>query len=225
MMKQPQLYEKYRPSMKDPEHPFAEVVGQDKAVRQVERILDREGWGGQAFFISGPSGVGKTTIGRIVAGIGADERCIDEYDSADTLTMEEMDRLNRVLGMYGWGKKSGRAIIVNECHALRGAAIRRLLGLLERIPRHVVWIFTTTKEGENTLFEKQIDASPLLSRCHEIHLTGQGLCKPFALLAQRIARAEGLDGKDLPAYENLLKEDHNNLRRALMAIADGRMKE
>lgn len=218
------IYEKYRPSMKDPEHPFDEVVGQDKALRTIERILQREGWGGQAWWISGGSGTGKTTIGRIIASMRADEFCIEEYDSADKLTFEELGRLEREIGMYGWGK-GGRAIIVNEAHGLRSLTIRRLLGMLERIPSHVVWVFTTTREGEEKLFDDAIDASPLLSRCHEIRLSTQGLCKPFAILAQRIAQAEGLDGKGLPFYENILKENHNNLRRTLQQVADGRMME
>ena len=37
--------------------------------------------------------------------------------------------------------------------------------LLERIPRHVGIVFTTTCEGQDALFEDYDDASPLLSRC------------------------------------------------------------
>jgi len=215
-MTTPLLYEKYRP------HTFDDVIGQDKAVTTIKRILDRERWGGQAFWISGPSGTGKTTLARIIAEMGADDFCVEEYDSADRLTAEEVDKLDREIGMYGWGK-GGRAIIINEAHALRGPIIRRLLGLLERIPSHVVWCFTTTAEGLDKLFDDQIDASPLLSRCHEIRLTGQGLCKLFAARAQQIAQAEGLDGKPANYYETLFKENKNNFRRSLMAIADGRM--
>ena len=216
------LYEKYRPSIKDPEHPFAEVVGQEKAVRQVERILEREGWGGNAFFISGPSGTGKSTIARIIASMGADEFTTERFDSADDLSMQALDKLEQTIAMYGWGPKSGRAIIIEEAHGLRGPTIRRLLGMLERIPRHVVWIFTTTVDGLN-LFEDKIDASPLLSRCHEISLTSQGLCKAFAKHVQSIAQAEGLDGKPLSAYEQLARDCRNNCRRMLQAVADGKM--
>jgi DNA polymerase III gamma/tau subunit len=211
------LYEKYRPQT------FEQVVGQDKAVRQIQRVLDKEGWGGQAFFISGPSGTGKSTLARIIAGLGADEFTTEHFDSADDLTMDALNKIEDVIAMYGWGQKNGRAIIVEEAHGLRAQTIRRLLGLLERIPKHVVWIFTTTKDGFDKLFDDQMDASPLVSRCHEIALTSQGLCKAFAKHVQTIAQAEGLDGKPISAYEQLARDCRNNCRRMLQAIADGKM--
>jgi replication factor C small subunit len=211
------LYEKYRPQT------FDQVVGQDKAVRQIQRVLDKEGWGGQAFFISGPSGTGKSTLARIIAGLGADEFTTEHFDSADDLTMDALNKIEGVIAMYGWGQKNGRAIIVEEAHGLRAQTIRRLLGLLERIPRHVVWVFTTTKDGFDKLFDDQMDASPLVSRCHEIALRSQGLCKAFAKYVQTIAQVEGLDGKPISAYEQLARDCHNNCRRMLQAVADGKM--
>lgn len=209
------LYEKYRPQT------FDAVVGQDKAVATIRRILER-GWGGQAFWIAGASGTGKTTLARIIANTGADEFCVDEYDSADALDVAALDKIERDCAMFGWGK-GGRAIIVNEAHGLRALTIRRLLGMLERIPSHVVWVFTTTRDGADKLFDDQIDASPLLSRCIEIRLTNQGLCKPFAALVQTIAQAEHLDGKPIQAYETLAKACKNNMRMMLQQIAAGVM--
>ena len=54
------LYEAYRPTT------WSDVVGQDKIVAKL-RALMRRGLGGRAFWISGQSGTGKTTIGRLIA--------------------------------------------------------------------------------------------------------------------------------------------------------------
>ena len=90
------------------------------------------------------------------------------------------------------GDKTGRAYIVNEAHRLNKAAVRQLLTTLERIPAHVVWVFTTTVEGQGALFEGIDDAHPLLSRCVDLPLARRDLAKRFAKRAREIAQREGL---------------------------------
>ena len=211
-----QLYEKYRPAR------FEDVLGQNKAVKAIEKVL-KTGWGGRAWWISGISGSGKTTLARIIAAQGADNWFVQEYDSADQLSNAEMDELERTMKLYGGGGKSGRAFIINEAHGLRRAAMRRLLGILERIPSHVVFIFTTTREGQLVLFEDKTDAAPLMSRCFGIALTTQGLAKIFAAHVRRIATLENLDGKPEQAYYRLAQDCKNNCRAMLQAVETGTM--
>ncbi len=45
------------------------------------------------------------------------------------------------------GSTQTKAVIVNESHGLRKDTIRQLLVLLERLPAHVVFVFTTTTDG------------------------------------------------------------------------------
>ena len=209
------LFEKYRPRQ------WSEVVGQDKTVRKIERLAQR-GLGGRAFWLSGQSGTGKTTIARLIAAEVAGEWCIDELDATD-LSASRVREIERDWQSFGIGEKPGRAYIVNESHGLRKDTVRQWLTTLERIPAHVVVIFTTTCEGELSLFDDQIDAHPLVSRCLELPLSRRGLAEAFAQRARDIASAEGLNGRPVSSYVNLAKRCKNNFRQMLQRIEAGQM--
>lgn len=214
------LFERYRPTS------FAEVIGQQKPKRQLELILQRYGTlGGRAFWISGKSGGGKTTLARIIAGSVADSWGIEEIDAAD-LNAAEIERRRRMLSQRMIGAKGGWALIVNEAHGLRADQVRRLLTLIEPeggLPSFVVIIFTTTKAGEAKLFDDLDDAGPLLSRCCRIALEERGLNQAFAERAKQIAESEGLDGKPLAKYLQLVNEHRGNFRAVLNDIEAGAM--
>jgi replication-associated recombination protein RarA len=211
------LYERYRP--KD----WQSVVGQDSAIKTISAIRDRSGLGGHAFWLSGKSGSGKTTLARLIAAELAESWHTEELD-ASALTLGTLDALERDMSYRGLGEKGGKAVLCNESHGLRKDTIRRLLVMLEAIPAHVVWCFTTTADGMQSLFDDQIDAHPLLSRCILLPLAQRDLAKPFAERCRQIAQAEGLDGQPIEAYLKLAKDCKSNFRSMLQSIESGCMK-
>jgi replication-associated recombination protein RarA len=208
------LDEKYRPTN------LADVIGQEKVIRKIE-LLQSRGWGGRAYWLAGGSGTGKTTLARIVARSGADPLYVREV-VARQLSPNGLRDIVDSWRYIPMAEKPGHALIVNEAHGLSRPIIELFLDILENLPRNVVVLFTTTIEG-NDLFEENLDSSPFASRCIDLRLASRGLCDLFAERAKCIAQAEGLDGKPIESYLNLLKQCRNNLRMALQQIEAGAM--
>ena len=70
------LADKYRPTT------WGDVVGQEKIVSRLRTLAQRGTLAGRAFWISGQSGTGKTTIARLIAQEVADPFMVAEVDAA-----------------------------------------------------------------------------------------------------------------------------------------------
>ncbi len=206
------LHETYRPTT------FDTFIGQDKAIRRLRRIIDRDSFSGDAFWIAGPSGTGKTTLARIVARRFCDDLDIIELDGEAC----SVDAVRKASEAMHYSTLSGgfRCWVVNEAQAMTSRAVQAWLTVLDKLPSRTLVIFTTTADSAD-LFG-QYDG-PFRSRCKTVAFTNQGLAPLFAKRAREIAQAEGLDGQAESAYLRLVQRCKNNMRAVVQAIEAGEM--
>ena len=132
-----ELILKYRPSS------FDEVIGQSAICKSISMVLEKKR--GRSFLLSGPSGVGKTTIGRIIAKeVGCKSFDLIEIDGASTTGIDAMRDITAHLSYKSIGGSS-RVIIIDECHAISAQAFKSLLKVLEEPPKNVYWVLCTTQ--------------------------------------------------------------------------------
>jgi DNA polymerase III gamma/tau subunit len=211
----PPLHQKYEPTN------WSDVVGQRQAVATLLEIKRRDGLAGRAYWISGLSGTGKSTIAKLIAREVASEWFIEEIDACGW-TPAAVQELERSMHVMAWGK-GGKAYIVNEAHGIRRHTMRQLMVTLDRLPPSVCFVFTTTSSGEEIFLEDSDDASPLMSRCLRIPLK-DSVVRAFARHVRKIAEKEGLGGAPAEAYADLIRHLRCNMRAALQYVEAGGMR-
>ena len=134
------LYRKYRPSSLD------ELIGQSDAVQLINEQIKNNNLS-HAYLFSGPRGVGKTSLARIIATtIGCDPVFdITEIDAASHNKVDDVRELNDSVNFIASSPGKKRVFILDEVHMLSNAASNAFLKTLEEPPDHVIFILATTE--------------------------------------------------------------------------------
>ncbi len=165
------LARKYRPMF------FQDVVGQQHVTKTLQNAIEQNRIA-NAYLFSGPRGVGKTTVARLLAKALNCEHgptikpcnkcssCIEinesrsldvfEIDGASNRGIDEVRNLRESL-RYSPNPGKHRIYIIDEVHMLTNEAFNALLKTLEEPPTSVLFIFATT--------EAHKVPATILSRC------------------------------------------------------------
>lgn len=138
------LYRKYRSRSLD------EIVSQSQVTEVLKRSL-KQGKVAHAYLLTGPKGVGKTSIARIMAheinGLPYSESGthldIIEIDAASNNGVDDVRDLRDKVNLAPIAA-SKKVYIIDEVHMLSKPAFNALLKTLEEPPSHVIFILATT---------------------------------------------------------------------------------
>jgi DNA polymerase III, gamma/tau subunits len=205
------------------------VIGQNSTVEVLKAIISGNKYG-STYLFSGPTGTGKTTLGRIFSKAALCDNVTDgepcgvcdscqqfakqqhfgyiELDSASVGGKEDMIKLRNEASFLSIVKK--KIILLDECHDISKAGQDALLEQVEQCPEHLIYIFCTTDPDKMK--------KPLRDRCTQFQFFKVDL----NLIFQRLKLV--CDQEKLPYEEKALEmisvRSEGHVRNALNLLEE-----
>ena len=203
------LYRKNRPRS------FADVIGQEPITKTLQKAI-KSGRISHAYLLSGPRGVGKTSVARILAhevnklpykdeSIHLD---IIEIDAASNRRIDEIRDIREKVMIAPTSAKY-KVYIIDEVHMLTKEAFNALLKTLEEPPAHCIFILATTEVHKLP--------ETIISRTQRFNFKPVPKDKAARHLGV-IAKAEGIDIE--PAALDLLADHGSGSFRDSISLLD-----
>jgi len=196
------LYNTYRPQSLD------QIKGNADIVSTLQSMLSDINTCPHSFLLHGPTGCGKTTIGRIIAKNldchGSDFREVDSADFRGIDTVREIRKNSQFMPMEG----ANRVWLIDECHKMTNDAQNALLKILEDSPPHVFFILCTT--------DPQKLLPTIKGRCSSFQVSLLTDPQMFSLL-RKIARDEG-ETLEQEIYDQILDTSQGKPRNAIVIL-------
>lgn len=171
-----ELYKVHRPDS------FSQLVGQTSAIKTLTK-LGQTGKVPHALLLTGPSGVGKTTIARILK---RKLNCSDhDYVEKNASEQRGIDGIREIKAKMVLSPLNGRVkvYVIDECQSLTSEAQEAFLKILEDTPKHVYFMLCTT--------DPQKLKKTIITRCTEIKLAAL-TPEEVRKLLENVATAESL---------------------------------
>jgi DNA polymerase-3 subunit gamma/tau len=214
------LYRQYRPQR------FADVVGQDVAIRTLRNAIETDRVA-HAYLFTGTRGTGKTTTAKLLAKAmncengpttdpcGTCDECVAiaegrsvnvlEIDAASNTGVQDVR--DRIIDTVNFQPSGGtrRVYILDEAHMLSTSAFNALLKTIEEPPPHVLFIFCTTETHKMP--------ATVRDRCQRLVMRSPGPDTLVTVL-RSVCETEGITA-DEPAMRAIARAAQGSFRNAL----------
>ncbi len=195
------LYHKYRPDSLD------DMIGNKQTIRALQATLGKDN-PPHAYLFHGPTGCGKTTLGRIVR---KHLRCSDnDFHEIDSADFRGIDTIREIRRKSQYKPMQGKSMVwlLDECHQLSAQAQEALLKALEEAPTHVYYILCTT--------DPQKLKPTLKGRCSQFQVNPLSDREMMKLL-RSVVKAEG-ERLQKQVYEQIIQDSLGHPRNALQIL-------